>query len=917
MTHRMTAVPSDNTEVTEDLDADVPRRTHTSTVVAVVSVVAGVDPQPTLDAVARQDHPIEEIRLIGSETEGVPSGVVMSQDLAEVVAGLDSSVEYVWLLHGDARPRPDALKALVTEANRFEASLAGSKLLVGGTSDTLESVGSATDVFGEPYTGLDEGEVDLEQYDVVRDVAFVSSVSMLVRRDLMRGLGGIDQKLAPVAAGLDLSQRVRIAGGRVIVVPSSEVFHDRRCGRGDGGWREQSGRMRAMLKAYTPITLVWMVPLAFLTGIADSLMSLLLGRWRLGPRYVLAWAWNLANLPSTIAARRNISRVRQVGDEELFRYQVRGSVRLRLVGSELSDRLLRMFDDDSAVTRRAVEIWSSSSTWAILGVFFLLLVGLRAVFLSGLPVVGYALPFGDASTALSRFVGGWNASGLGSAAPVHPVTGPTGIATLLTFGNEEVARSLLTFVAFASGVFGIGRLARRLGVGGPGAYLGGAAALFGLPASILGGGGRWAALVAIGFLPWALASVVGPAATGRRQWLGQVGSAAFLTGLVACFVPALGIAPLLFALAIRATGRFRSRLLVALVATPAALVGVPYLVSRGDLLLDGVPIRTAAHPVVVGLIAVTVILAMIARSWRAGAVAGVLTFGGLAASRFFGPDVQEALLALAAVGLGLVVAVALRRGERNVMGWAGLVGGVVVLIVSLAGLAGGRAGLPPDAWGDRISFVTLGATGVERALLIAPDPHGLPGDSRPGPGFWYRLIDSRGPTLDQAALPARGEGDEALAAAIDLIVSGATLRPGAELSEFGVRWLVGTAETSELIGPALQAQVDMNTFPFAEGLVVFENTAVRPVAVTESGVPWEASGSGFVGEPTEERVWLAFNADPGWGPDWQPEGWAGSVSGRDGEAVYRKIGVEAVLVWLGTALSLLGLGLGIWGRRTR
>ena len=182
-------------------------------------------------------------------------------------------------------------------------------------------------------------------------------------------------------------------------------------------------------------------------------------------------------------------------------------------------------------------------------------------------------------------------------------------------------------------------------------------------------------------------------------------------------------------------------------------------------------------------------------------------------------------------------------------------------------------------------------------------------------GAWVLVPADRlaRPTLDQAALPARGEGDEALAAAIDLIVSGATLRPGAELSEFGVRWLVGTAETSELIGPALQAQVDMNTFPFAEGLVVFENTAVRPVAVTESGVPWEASGSGFVGEPTEERVRLAFNADPGWGPDWQPEGWAGSVSGRDGEAVYRKIGVEAVLVWLGTSLSLLGLGLGIWG----
>ncbi|HEX7097958.1 MAG TPA: glycosyltransferase [Acidimicrobiia bacterium] len=912
----MSALPSENAEVTEELEADASRQTHTSSVVAVVSVVAGVDPQPTLDAVARQDYPLVEVRLIGTETEGTPSGIVMSHDLAEVVAGLDPSVEYVWVLHGDARPRPDALKALVTEANRFEASLAGSKLLVGGTLDTLESVGSATDVFGEPYTGLDEGEVDLEQYDVVRDVAFVSSVSMLVRRDLLRGLGGIDQKLAPVAAGLDLSQRVRIAGGRVIVVPSSEVFHDRRCGRGDGGWREQSGRMRAMLKAYRPITLIWMVPLAILTGVADSLISLLLGRWRLAPRYLLTWGWNLVNLPSTIAARRSIARVRQVGDEELFRYQVRGSVRLRQVGSELSDRLLTIFDDDSTVTRRAAEIWSSPTTWAIVGVLFLLLIGMRSLFLTGLPVVGHALPFGDASTALSRFVGGWNASGLGSAAPVHPVTGPTGVATLVVLGNEELARSLVTLGAFVVGIFGVGRLAQRLGVGGPGAYLGGAAALFGLPASILATDGRWSALIGIGILPWALASVVGSPAIGRRRWLGQAGLATFFTGLVACFVPVLGIAPLLFAVGLKLTGRFRPRLLVSLVGTMAAVVAVPYLVSRRDVLMDGVPIRIDAHPLIVALVAVTLLLAMIARSWRAGTIAGALTFGGLAGSHFVGPDIQEGLLAIAAVGLGLVVAAALRRGERNIFGWAGLAGGVVVFIVSLAGLAGGRGGLPPDTWGDRIGFVTLGATGVERALLIAPDPYGLPGESRPGPGFWYRLIDSRGPTLDQAILPPPGEGDDALASTVELITSGATLRPGAELAEFGVRWLVGTDQTSELIGPTLQAQIDMNTFPFAERLVVFENTVVRPVAVTEGGVPWQAAGSGFRGDPTDERVLLAYNGDPGWGPDWQPDEWAGTVSGRDGEAVYRRVGVEAVLVWAGTVISVLGLAVGIWGRRT-
>ncbi|NIS34385.1 MAG: hypothetical protein GWN07_27770, partial [Actinobacteria bacterium] len=52
------------------------------------------------------------------------------------------------------------------------------------------SVGFATDVFAAPYTGLQPDEVDQEQYDVIRDVAAVSAASMLIRRDLLMGLGG-------------------------------------------------------------------------------------------------------------------------------------------------------------------------------------------------------------------------------------------------------------------------------------------------------------------------------------------------------------------------------------------------------------------------------------------------------------------------------------------------------------------------------------------------------------------------------------------------------------------------------------------------------------------------------------------------------------------------------------------------------
>jgi hypothetical protein len=906
----------------EGTDAVMPTQSAPGpvSVVAVVSLVAGVDPQDTLDAVGSQSLPPTEVRLIGSSESEAPTGVVLSGDLEEVVAGLDTGVDYVWILHGDARPRPDALGALVAESERFEASLAGSKLLVGGTDDTLESVGSATDAFGEPYSGLDEGEVDLEQYDVVRDVAFVSSVSMLVRRDLLRGMRGLDSALAPVAAGLDLSQRVRIAGGRVIVVPSSEVYHDRRCGRGDGGWREQSGRMRAMLKAYRPITLVWMIPFSFLVGIADSLGSLLLGRWRQIPRYLLTWAWNLVHLPSTLGLRRHLARVRQVGDEELFRYQVRGSVRLRQVGAELSDRALAMFDDDRPLARRATEIWNSPATWALLVALLIVMVGVRTVFLSGMPTTGFSLPFGDDPLdSLSRFAGGWNRAGLGTDAPVLPATGVAAAWQMAMLGEAGLARSLLTLVAFIAGVFGIGRLSSRLGVGGPWGYLAAVPLLFGLAAAYLGAGGRWPALIALALLPAAMATVIGPAATSRRAWWGMVGRSLATVAIVSSFVPWLAPVPLLFALVVKLAGRFESRPLVALVGISGGVIGVPYALSRSEHLVGGVPIAVDLDLIPFAVLVATVLLGMLAGSWRASALAGALAFGGLTAARVLGPDLQEAALAVGGVGMGLAVAGATKvRDRRNLVATVATVAAAGLVVISMAGLAGGRAGLGPDAWGeDRLGFMEMAASGVERSLLITPGPEILPGEARPGPGFWYRVVEAGEPTLDQAIIGPPAAGDDALHAIVTDLAAGATLAPGSALSEFGIRWVVAVGDAAAVLAPALDAQVDLVPLPLAEGIAVYENPDARTVAETESGLMWEREADGYGGRTTDDRIRLAIQGDDRWTPDWQAEGWSGTVSGSTGMARFAGSPLDLILVIAGGVLLVVGIGLAGWGRESR
>ncbi len=91
-----------------------------------------------------------------------------------------------------------------------------------------------------------------------------------------------------------------------------------------------------MLIAYSPVTLSWLLPAGFLAGLADGVGQLFLGRLRPLLSTLFGWVWNLGMLPSTIGARRALRRVRQVGDEELFRFQVSGSVRLRPSGRSIA-----------------------------------------------------------------------------------------------------------------------------------------------------------------------------------------------------------------------------------------------------------------------------------------------------------------------------------------------------------------------------------------------------------------------------------------------------------------------------------------------------------------------------------------------------------------------------------------------------
>ncbi|MFH9658406.1 glycosyltransferase [Streptomyces sp. NPDC017248] len=150
-------------------------------------------------------------------------------DLPELPHG--EPVQWLWLLHDDCAPEPDALAQLLRvvdnelELGRDDVAVVGPKLRGWYDRRQLLEVGVSIANSGRRWTGLDRREQDQGQHDHVRAVLSVSTAGMLVRRDVFEQLGGFDRRLPLMRDDVDLCWRAHTAGHRVLVAPDAVVRH--------------------------------------------------------------------------------------------------------------------------------------------------------------------------------------------------------------------------------------------------------------------------------------------------------------------------------------------------------------------------------------------------------------------------------------------------------------------------------------------------------------------------------------------------------------------------------------------------------------------------------------------------------------------------------------------------------------------
>ena len=134
--------------------------------------------------------------------------------------------EWVWLLHDDCEPEPDALEQLLLGADQAPTvAVLGPKVMDWSDRGVLLEAGVGIDRAGRRITGIEPREIDQGQHDGNRDVLAVGSAGMLVRRDVWSQVGGFDPGMRLYREDVDFCWRVQAAGYRVRVITDAVVYH--------------------------------------------------------------------------------------------------------------------------------------------------------------------------------------------------------------------------------------------------------------------------------------------------------------------------------------------------------------------------------------------------------------------------------------------------------------------------------------------------------------------------------------------------------------------------------------------------------------------------------------------------------------------------------------------------------------------
>jgi GT2 family glycosyltransferase len=529
--------------------------------------------------VERAGRPDEDelarIVLAGLGLDAADGDVPAEDLLVDPEVAPEVTVQWIWILHDDSAPEPQALEGLLLTADSERtAEVLGPKLRGWNNQDQLVSVGVTVARSGNQVDGLERRELDQGQHDGRRDVLAVSSAGMLVRRDVWDALDGFDPALAFFRDDIDFCWRARRAGYRVMVTSDSIVHHReaathgrREVNAGSPKYSDRPGRIDRsasihLMRAHSTGLTGFLVTLRLLVGSLVRALVRLIGKAPDQARD--EWGAFRDALRDRTALRESRQRVAlaaampaSVPEADVRTLLAPRGMQARIAWERVADAIAGRDSDDSgrsalesttddpdgwyADDRRPSRIQRFLRQPATLVGLILLgiaLIGERALLGSGVLVGGALVPAPEGAGDLwAMFTQGWHEVGVGSSADSPAWLVPLTLLSGAMRGSASMAVDMILLLCIPFAGLSM-YLATRPLLSLWWARAWAAVAYATLPA-VTGAvsGGRIGSAVAIVLLPWAVSVCAPLVGIGRPATWRRVFGTSLLLGTLFAFVP--------------------------------------------------------------------------------------------------------------------------------------------------------------------------------------------------------------------------------------------------------------------------------------------------------------------------------------------------------------------------------------------
>lgn len=225
--------------------------------------------------------------------------------------------DYIIIINPDTVAEPDWLVELIKPFETTgDVSITTSKILLYNNKELINTCGNHAHFSGLSFC---RGQsMPSSEYRTPEYIGTFSGCSFAIRREVVENLGGFDPDFFLYMEDVDLSWRARLAGYKIMYVPTSIIYHKFEFTMAP--WKEyylERNRYIMLLKNYRVKTLVLLFPALAMVELITLGFAI-----KNGPSYLAnklnAYRWVLANISKILKKRRIVQRSRKISDKQLI-----------------------------------------------------------------------------------------------------------------------------------------------------------------------------------------------------------------------------------------------------------------------------------------------------------------------------------------------------------------------------------------------------------------------------------------------------------------------------------------------------------------------------------------------------------------------------------------------------------------------